>query len=318
MIIIPYAAVRLSGERRNTVPHIQEKDKDDIFNMEITLYRTKSQKVEKIKCYDYICAVVAGEMPASYNCEALKAQTVAAFTYLINKMNYVNQNPDSDIGHNGAYVCDDYTHCKAYLERQNAIKKWGRSWYEKYYPNIENAVLESLGRIITYNGTPINAVFHALSNGVTCSAKDVWGTDVPYLQSVDSSDDKKAPDYESRVVLTHDQFSEKLYSELGVVMPQDSSEWLGDIKMCDSGMVDEITIGQTAYPGTLIRKLFSLRSASFSVEINDKEVIFTSYGYGHGVGMSQYGADKMAEKGALCDEILKHYYSGVDIEDYKV
>lgn len=318
MMFVPYFTVMVFGGVKDTVPHTSDPEKNKIFDMDITLYRTKTDKVETVKCYEYICAVVSGEMQANYNAEALKAQTVAAFTYLINKMNYVLENPDSDIGHKGAYVCDDYTHCKAYLEKQDALKKWGDEWYEKYYPNIENAVTESLGKIITYEGLPINAVFHAISNGKTCSAAEVWGTDVPYLQSVESLADKTANDYETTASFSHDQFSQILYDELGVVLPDDYSGWLGESKLCDSGMVDEITIASTVYSGTLIRQMFSLRSSTFEMSVTDTDVIFTVRGYGHGAGMSQYGANEMAKKGNSYEQILTYYYTGTKIEDYKI
>ena len=317
MIFVPYFTVLIFGGKK-TAPRTDDTEKNEIFDMEITLYRTKTNKVETVKCYDYICSVVAGEMQANYDIEALKAQAVAAFTYMVSKMNYVRENPDSDIGHNGAYVCDDYTHCKAYLEKEDALKKWGDEWYEKYYPNIENAVSESLGKIITYNGTPINAVFHAISNGKTCSAAEVWGTDVPYLQSVDCQTDKTANDYESKASFTHEQFADILYDELGVLLPNDYETWLGDVKICDSGMVEEIVIADTAYAGTLIRTLFSLRSSTFDMQITDTDVIFTVYGYGHGVGMSQYGANEMAKSGSTYEEILTYFYKGTKIEDYKI
>lgn len=292
--------------------------KDGVFNLEISVYRTESGKVETINCYDYMCGVVAGEMPASYEAEALKAQTVAAFTYTVNKMEYVKENPDSDIGHNGAYVCDDYTHCKAYLSKDDALSKWGDEWFDKYYTSIEDSVSAVLGKIITFDGKPVNAVFHAISNGTTCSAKEVWDTEVNYLQSVDSVDDKLARDYESKVTLTHKDFADVFYEELGVTLPDEYNNWIGDITYADSGMVEEIVVSDTAYSGTHIRKLFSLRSATFDIDITKNDVIFTVYGYGHGVGMSQYGANEMAKKGSTYADILKHYYSGVEIEDFKI
>lgn len=320
MIVVPYACTLIFG----TSYHVPEKTpdvpegKEDIFNMEISLYRTKSGKVEKINCYDYICAVVAGEMQANYEKEALKAQAVASFTYMINKMNYVIQNPDSDIGHNGAYVCDDYTHCKAYLEKQDAAKKWGEDWFNKYYPNIETAVTLVLGKIITCDGAPINAVFHAISNGTTCSAKEVWGTEVSYLKSVDCTADKTSDGYKTEKIFSHKEFSDVFYEELGILLPDSAVEWIGNIEKADSGMINEITVAGTEYAGTHIRKLFSLRSATFDIEVTESDVIFTVYGYGHGVGMSQYGANQMAQNGSSFEQILKYFYTDVQIEDYKI
>ncbi len=318
MLVVPYFATFFKNKPDvEAIPEIPV-GMEDIFNMEISLYRTKSGKVETLNCFDYICGVVAGEMPASYETEALKAQTVAAFTYMVNKMEYVKQNPDSDIGHNGAYVCDDYTHCKAYLEKSSTAKKWGNDWYAKYYPSIELSVTAVLGKIITCNNLPINAVFHAVSNGKTCSAKEVWGTDISYLQSVESVSDTSSPDFKSVKNLTHTEFCDVFYDNLGVVLTADYKSWLGQIKKTDSGMVEEIIICETAYAGTYIRKLFSLKSSTFDIKITDSEVEFTVYGYGHGVGMSQYGANEMAKLGCTYDQILKHYYIGVEIADYKI
>lgn len=289
----------------------------DVFDMQITLYRTSSNTVETLSCYDYICGVVTGEMPASYNIEALKAQTVAAFTYMINKIEYQKANPDADLGHNGAYMCDDYNHCKAYLPYVEAVKKWGES-YKNMYTQIENAVSASLGKVITYNGRPINAVFHSISGGKTCNAYEIWGSDIEYLKSVDSECDKTADGYKSQVTLSCAEFSNIFYEQLGIILPTDSSDWIGDITRFDSGTVDKILIFGTEYSGTYIRKLFSLRSSNFEITRGDDSIVFTVYGYGHGVGMSQNGANEMAKTGKEYTEILKHYYTGVKIEDYKI
>ncbi len=318
MLVIPASVVLLFGEKKPPSSDFSDPDKNKLAQMQVSVYRKSTGKIENISCYDYICGVVAGEMQANCHIEALKAQAVAAFTYTVNKMNYVRDNPETDIGHSGAYVCDDYAHCKAYLERGDALKKWGSEWFDKYYPNIEKAVADSLGMVITYDGEPINAVFHAVSNGKTCSAKEVWGADVPYLQSVDCECDSFAPDYTSTVSFTHSEFSERFKDELGVELPEDYNTWLGEIKLCDSGMVEQIIIAGTAYSGTHIRKLFSLRSATFSVEVTDTGVVFTVSGYGHGVGMSQFAADYMAKEGKTCREILTYFYKDTKIEDYKI
>lgn len=313
MIAVPYLAY-ITNNKMTTEP---EKEKP-IFDMEISVYRTQSKEVEKIRCYDYICGVVAAEMPANYEAEALKAQTVAAFTYTVNKMNYVKNNPESDIGHNGAFVCDDFSHCKAYLDKDTAKEKWGSSWYNKYYPCIESAVESSLGKIITYNGEAVNAVFHSVSSGKTASAKEIWDSEVSYLQSVECEYDKSAKDFESFLSLSHKEFADKLYSELGITLPQNPSEWSSSITYSESGVVNEFKICDTVLSGTYIRKLFSLRSAVFSFEIKENGVLFTVHGYGHGVGMSQYGANEMAKEGKNCDEILKYFYTGVEIEFYEI
>ncbi len=313
MLIIPYSAYIFNGTENEEV---QQSEENSIFDMEITVYKSEDKTVEVMKCYEYICGVVAGEMPASYEKEALKAQAVAAFTYTVNKMNYVTRSPDSDIGHKGAYVCDDYSHCKAFLSKDKAKEKWGKKTYNKYYPNIESAVSDVLGKIITYNGEAINAVFHSISSGKTASAAEIWGTDVSYLTSVNCEYDKSARDYESKTEFSKEEFCTILYNELGITLPDDVNEWKTSITYNESGVVNKFIINGTELSGTYIRKLFSLRSAAFDFSANEKSVTFTVYGYGHGVGMSQYGANEMAKEGKNYEEILKYFYTGIEIEDY--
>ena len=295
----------------------QQENEEDIKNQTIKLYMTESDKVIDISCFDYICAVVSGEMQANYEPEALKAQAVAAFTYMVNRMNYVLDNPESDIGHKGAYVCDDYNHCLAYLPKDEAEQRWGEAWFNKYYSNIENAVGEVLGKVITYDGQPINAVFHSISNGNTESAKEVWGSDIAYLQSVASEQDNSAAGYKSTVSFTHDEFKEIVENDMGITLPDDPAAWIGQPQKSSAGTVSKINIGGTEVEGTYVRKMLSLRSASFDVENKSENIIFTVYGYGHDVGMSQYGANEMAKEGKNYQEILLHYYKDTKIEDFK-
>ncbi len=317
MSVIPVIMYLCFYKSTPNVPNI-DPAREDIFNMQISVYKKSENRVETLDCYSYICGVVAAEMSPSFEAEALKAQTVAAFTYMLNKMNYVLDNPDADIGHSGAYMCDDYNHCKAYLSQSDLIKNWGEDYYNKMYTKIESAVYEVLGKVITYDDKPINAVFHAMSCGTTASALEVWGSDIAYLQSVDCSVDKSSKDSISYVILTKKEFSDVFYDSLGVILPTDDSVWLGEVTYHPSGLVDTINIGGTMYDGTYIRKLFSLKSASFDIEIQNNKIKFTVYGYGHGVGMSQNGANEMAKQGSSYIDILNHFYTGVKITDYKI
>lgn len=292
--------------------------REDVFTMPVTVYKSKENRIETIDCYNYICGVVAAEMPASYEAEALKAQTVAAFTYMLNKIYYAKENPDADNGHSGAFVCDDYNHCKAYLPQADLIKNWGESYYNKMYSKIESAVYDVLGKTITYNDKPINAVFHAVSCGKTASALEVWGSDIAYLKSVDCSFDKSSQDGISYLILTKKEFSDVFYEELGVILPSDDNAWIGEINYHPSGIVDTINIGGTMYEGTHIRKLFSLKSAAFDIEISNNKIKFNVYGYGHGVGMSQNGANELAKQGYDYASILEYFYTDVKITDYKI
>lgn len=282
----------------------------DVCDMEIVLYRKDSDSVETLDCYSYICGVVAAEMPASYEPEALKAQTVAAFTYMLNKMNHDPSHKD------GAFVCDDYNHCKAYLSESDVLSSWGESYYNKMYNKIENAVSSVLGKMITYDGLPINAVFHNISGGNTASALEVWGSDIAYLQSVPCPEDADSENYHTTKTFTKKEFSEYLYDNLGVVLSEDSEGWIGETTYNMSGYVNEVNIGGTVYSGTYIRKLFSLNSANFKITVDGKKITFDVYGHGHGVGMSQHGANALAKAGKTYTEILEYFYSGIKIEDY--
>ena len=317
MAVIPVIMYLCFYKAPLQTPHV-DPEREDIFNIQISVYKSEQNRVETIDCYNYICGVVAAEMSPSFEPEALKAQTVAAFTYMLNKMNYVLENPDADIGHSGAYVCDDYNHCKAYLSQSELLNNWGNDYYSKMYPKIESAVYEVLGKVITYDDKPINAVFHAMSGGKTASALEVWGTDIAYLKSVDCTPDISSKDSISYVILTKKEFLDVFYNSLGVILPSDDSTWIGEVNYHPSGLVDMVNIGGTMYDGTYIRKLFSLKSAFFDIEIQNNKIKFTVYGYGHGVGMSQNGANEMAKQGSSYVEILNHFYTDVKITDYKI
>ena len=315
LLVFPYTVLIILDARSSPD---DTKELPAICDMEVLLYRHETGKVTTVSCYDYLCSTLAGEMLSNSPAEALKAQTVASFTYMINKMNYVKQNPDENVGHNGAYVCDDSSHCMAYLEKASAREKWGDTYFEKYYPNIENAVLAVIGEMITYDSQPINAVFHSMSNGCTHSALEVWGTDVAYLQSVDCSYDKAQSDYQSTVKIPVAEFSNTFFEQLGVTLSDSPELWIGESVTTDSGLVKQITIADTIYSGTHIRSLFSLKSASFTVAYEDDCIVFTTYGYGHGVGMSQRGACALAEDGYSYRKILSYFYKDTEIQNYKI
>ena len=292
---------------------IPKDERSAAFKTEIKLYLKKEDKVVTLDAYDYICGVVCAEMSPDFEKEALRAQAVAAFTYAVNKMEYTINNPDADNGHSGGYVCDDYNHCKAYIPTDEAVKKLGSKKYEK----IADAVYDSLGFVITYGGAPINAVFHSICCGKTADAAEVWGNDVPYLKSVPCEGDKQADGYQTKVTVKKSEFSDILESELGVTLPSDADNWIGDITLYPSGYVNTVSIGGTEYAGTLVRRLFSFRCAAFDVCLKDENVVFTVRGYGHGVGLSQSGANEMAKDGKSFEQILTYFYKDVTIEQYK-
>ena len=251
----------------------------------------------------YLKGVVAAEMPASFEKEALKAQAVAARSYALYKSETVN--PD----HPDASVCTDSTHCKAYISEEKAMANWGKN-AKKNKEKISLAVDETKGEILTYQGDIALTVFHSQAGGGrTENASDVWGGNLPYLVSVESHGEETAPNFFSSAEFTFGEFCEKIRSENPAAVINSPSD-IGKPELSAGGSVKTISIGGQSFKGSVIRSLFGLRSACFSVDANENTVRFDVTGYGHGVGMSQYGANEMAKNGYDYKSILTHYYSG--------
>ena len=300
-----------------TLPNEKPSEKDGAASdLTVLLYRSKTGKTEKIPLREYLCGVVAAEMEADYAPEALKAQAVSACSYLMYRYEQIKNGGAGDPKHPDAYVCDDFTHCKGYLSEKEAKKRWGKSWFDEYYGNIRSAVAQVYGQVITYDGKVINAVYHAISSGTTESAENVWGAEVPYLRSVDSSADTAASGYETTLAFTEQQTAD-LLKKAGVAVSGSAEKWFG-VPVADSaGSVESVTVCGKTLSGTEVRKIFSLRSTAFSVAYKQKKFIFTTHGYGHQVGMSQFGANQLALDGKSYAEILRYYYTGTKIENYK-
>jgi stage II sporulation protein D len=267
-------------------------------------------KIEDIEIEKYIVGVVAAEMPASFETEALKAQAVAARTYTERKSEFTN-----DV-HPDAAVCADPGHCKAYISHNDMETKLGADWMRDFYPKVVSVVTSTLGEIITYNNEPISAVFHSTSSGITENAKDVWGGDVPYLTSVKSEGEEESPRYLTETSFSLDEFKNKINSGANGAEKADfgksPDKWISNVTKNESGSTHTVTIGGAEFSGTDIRTLLNLRSTNFDISITDKVYIKTK-GNGHGVGMSQYGANYMAKQGYGYKDILKKYYTGVEI-----
>lgn len=267
---------------------------------------TASNNVVEISLKEYLVGVLAAEMMPSYHEEALKAQAVAAHTYLVKKQN--------DGGSDEADLTDSPQKHQGYLTKEARQKKWGGKT-QAYEKKLEKAVEAVENKIITYNGKPITAAFHAMSCGQTNSAKSVWGSEVAYLKSVESLGDKLAPDYTKTIALSAEEFTEKALTLKNCELNGERKNWISELKSDKYGNVSSVKICGEKYSGKEIREAFELRSANFTIEYKSGSFYFTTNGYGHGVGLSQYGADYMARQGSKWDEIIKHYYTGVDIED---
>ena len=264
--------------------------------------------VKKMKMNAYLQGVVRAEMPASFEQDALCAQAVTARTYTLYKITTgSNHGTEAD-------VCTDPKCCQAYLSKSAAEKNWGSN-AKQYEAKIENAVSATDGQTIIYNSQPILAAFHSSSAGKTKSSGEVWAKNLPYLQSVTSPEKgKEIPNYYSTVKFTSAEFKKKfLESYPKAKFSSNVKTWISNLTTSEGTNVKSVTIGGITIRGTEARSIFGLRSASFEPEVQKENIIFYVTGYGHGVGMSQYGANEMAKEGKTWQQIIKHYYTGVKI-----
>lgn len=270
-------------------------------NFSFKIKNGKTGKYETVKGFDFICGVVAGEMPVSYNVEALKAQAVAALTYCL----YQNEHGSIVTGLSVAYLTPD-----------EQKMRWGSN-YEICKKKIELAVGEVYGKVLTYDGDIIDAVFFSMSSGTTENCKDVFGKDLPYLVEVASPGDTLQKDFISHANFTLDEFKAKVKAfAKDADFSGDPAEYIKIEKRSDAGGVITARLCGKEVSGRDIRSIFGLRSANFTLSYNDGSFDFEVKGHGHGVGMSQRGAQYMAQQGKNWREILEWYYKGAEISDY--
>ena len=248
-------------------------------------------------------------MPVNYELEALKAQAVVARTYTIFQITH------SKGKHAEADICDNFACCQAWISKEDRIAKWSESEAEANWKKIMNAVDSTQGKAITYEGNVIDAFFHSNSGGITETASNVWGgQNFPYLQSVETSGEDEYSQYNSEVEVTKNELINKLkekYPEININF--DEPDAIKILELTGSGRVKTVKFGNIQIAGTEARTLLGLKSTNFQVKIENDTVKFTVIGYGHGVGMSQTGADSLAKQGRNFEEIIKHFYSGVEV-----
>ena len=259
---------------------------------EITVYRSNGSVIN-LNMTDYLIGVVSSEMPASFNLEALKAQSVLARTYALKAKQ------------TGKKLTDTVS-TQSYIDIDQMKNKWGNS-FNTYYNKIKNAVENTNGEYLSYNGNYIEALYHSTNNGKTESSLDVFGNYYPYLISVSSEYDKNASSYLRTINMPLDTISNKL----GLSLNNDSV--ISILSYTDGGNIKEININGNNFSGKKVRELLNLRSADFDISISDNNANITTRGYGHGVGMSQYGANGMANAGYSYKDILSHYYPGTTL-----
>ena len=269
-------------------------------------------KLQQMDMGTYLLGVVRAEMPASFEEEALKAQAAAARTYTLYKM----ANGGSP-NHPEADACDDITCCQAYKTYADAAAGWGDK-AAAYEAKVRAAVEATDGQCILYEGRPVLAVFHSSSAGATQDAADVWSASLPYLRSVETPEDEEAvPGYRSTVSFQAAQLKELLRAALPEAeLGGSPSNWFTNIRQQPNGTVTALTVGGVEVGGNQLRTILDLRSACFTIAFEGDTVTFSVTGYGHGVGMSQYGANVLAQGGMDYREILSWYYTGASVEPY--
>lgn len=281
----------------------------------INVFMPDQNKIATMGLEDYVKGVVGAEMPAEFEMEALKAQAVAARTYAIKNMTRFGGSGLS--GTPGADVSTDPRAGQAWLSEATLKERWGQDKFPYYWQKVSKAVDETKGLILTYNGEPINAVFHSTSGERTASAKEVWGYDYPYLQSVPCKWDQKSPRYAESKEIGLAELEQRLGSDAGVVAAVQSGNpaVAQVIERTESGRVDKIRIGTKTFSGLDIRQKLELRSTNFTVDMKDDKMIFNTQGNGHGVGLCQYGANGMSKEGRDFRQILTYYYVGVGLKN---
>lgn len=307
-------------EKNNQLQTIKQEEKQTIetetsskYNYNkygtITLLHKKTGAIEQVNLDDYLCNVVSAEMPATFEQEALKAQAIVARTYTIYKI--LNKK------HDNADICDDSTCCQAWISKEDRLERWEESQRENNWEKISKAVKDTSGKIVTYENKPIDAFFHSNSGGITEIPVNVWGgTEYPYLQSVETSGEDAYTQYSSEVILSQEELLNKLqvkYADISIdfTNPDD----IKILEYTESTRVKTVKFGNYEISGVEARSLFGLKSTNFEITRENDKIKFSVKGYGHGVGMSQTGADSMAKQGSSAEDIIKHFYTGVDITE---
>jgi len=293
-IVLVLAVVAVFSSRSNSATFYDE-DSDQTI---VSVYDPETENVSSLDLEEYVIGVVAAEMPASFHEEALKAQAIAARTYALYKMKHVTKDYD---------VIADVSN-QAYINEDKMKEKW-KDEFSIYYKKIKEAVLDTKDVVMTYDGEVIISYYFAMSNGNTEDVSSVFGENKDYLKSVDSSWDKSVNNYEVINTFLKKDFCNKLGIDGDIVV--------NTIKRTNTGRVETIVINGKSFKGTSFRQLLGLRSTDFDIYIKDN-VKITTRGYGHGVGMSQYGANAMARLGNTYEEILKYYYQNVSLEKVNV
>lgn len=305
MVVLSYNLLGRQSKKEVPEERLEAKNVLNIAGDNIArIYISETGKILEINVEEYVTCVVASEMPANFNPEALKAQAIAARTYYYAKKESKCNNGE------GADICNG-THCQAFAVKDKILEKWPDSKKDEYWNKINNAVLDTKGKVIVYNGELIKyPQYFATSWGKTESLEGV-----PYLVSTESKGEEIAPKYKSEVKYSVDDFINKLKSKYNIedINSDNIASNINIQSYTEGGAVENIKIGDKVISGIEFRSLFNTNSTNFQISIQGNEVTVSCIGYGHGIGMSQWGAEVMAREGRNYEEILKHYYKDVDI-----
>lgn len=305
LLLCPVAAVK--GDEAEPAALAANAAADEI----ISVFASATCEVNSIDMHEYLVGALACEMSPLYHTQALKAQAVACYTYALRTRREQQKFPDSSLA--GADISDSPKIHQGYFTKKQRQDLWGEK-FDTYEEKLEDAVYEVFGNKILFDGEPILALYHSICAGRTQSAKSMWGSDIPYLQSVESPGDLLSPDYSQTAIFSDSEFK-KLLNESGIKLNGDAEDWVGKIKTDSEGYVLSVSLCGTEYSGSKLRDALGIRSTCFTVEHGKSGFTVKTSGYGHGVGMSQYGADYMARQGSSWQEILLHYYPGATVTD---
>ncbi len=296
-----------SSSSQEEVPSSEEELAEQPQEEYFRIFDVTTEEILDVNYFDYVAGAIASEMGASFEGEALTAQGIAAFSCALYQQ---RANSDADYDFSAAP-----SQKLGYITEETAREVYGEAFAEKW-DKITRAAKTALNYVLTYEEEPALAVYHAISNGKTESSKNAWKGDIPYLVSVESPGDLLHENYESTVAVKKEEVLKTL-NEYGAKLTGKEEElWFEGANLTPAGYVESIQIGAATFSGEKLRNLFGLRSTCFTVEYKKGEFIFNVKGYGHGVGLSQVGANHMAKNGASFEEILAHYYPGTTLKEY--
>jgi stage II sporulation protein D len=305
VLVLPFSGEQASGELSeevNTAEVEVSSEPSADSAVEVAVFRTAQSQVEKVPLNEYLIGVVAAEMPAEFELEALKAQALTARTYYVKQM----MGGATTGLPKGAHVTDTTAH-QVYLNKAELKKQW-KEKFEQKYAKVKEAVQATDGQILTYEGEPIEATFFSTSNGFTENSEDYWSNNIPYLRSVQSPWDTSSPKYTEQKIISVSEFERKLGVKL-----TDRSEVGKITQKTEGNRVGKVEIGGKVLSGRDVRDMLGLNSSDFKWYAKGDNIVIETKGYGHGVGMSQYGANGMAAEGKNYKDIVQHYYQGVEI-----